>query len=55
MRITMRKNRQKTLNRRNLLSRVNHDVREEFGVHVRGRQKIRLMNHRLKQMIRMTL
>jgi Na+/pantothenate symporter len=52
---TMRKNRQMTLNRRNLLSHVNHDVREEFEVGARGHQKIRLMNHRLKQMIRKNL
>jgi hypothetical protein len=48
----MRKNRQMIVNRKNLLSRVIHDVPV---VHALGRQKIRLMNHRLKQMIRMNL
>ena len=51
----MRKNRQMTVNRKNLLSHVNHDVRAAYEVDERDRQKIRLMNHRLKQMIRMTL
>ena len=51
MATTMRKNRQTTLNRKNQLIRVNHDVREVFAVDELDRQK----NHRLKQMIRMTL
>lgn len=44
-----------TLNRKNLLIRENHDVREEYEVHELDRQTIRLMNHRLKRMIRMNL
>lgn len=58
MATTMRKNRQMTLNHRNLSIRVSHDVREVDEVDEaceRGRQKIRLMNHRWKQMIRTNL
>ena len=54
MATTKRKNRQMTLNRVNRVNqliRVNHDVREVFAVDELDRQK----NHRLKQMIRMTL
>ncbi len=55
MATTMPKSRQTTLNRRNQLIRVSHDVREVFAVDELDRQKIRLKNHRLKQMIRMIL
>ena len=54
----MQKIRLMTLNRRNQLIRVSHEVREVHEVHeVREHdsQKIRLMNHRSKQTIRMIL
>ena len=58
MATTTRKIRLMTMNRRSQLIRVSHDVREEYEVvevDARGRLKIRLMNLRLKQMIRRNL
>ena len=51
----MQTSRQTTLNRKNLSIRVSHDVFVVDEVFELDRQKIRLMNHRLKLMIGMIL